>query len=60
MNEWDVSFFFRDRVKRLLVRLANEGQIKNIRTILRCGDRERALIELGEGSAPGFRAAELL
>ena len=30
-------------MKRLLVRLANEGQIKNIRIVLRCGERERIL-----------------
>lgn len=33
----------RRSLKRLLARLSNEGQIKNMRIILRCGDRERTL-----------------
>ena len=33
----------RRSLKRLLVRLANEKQIKSIRTVLRCGDKERTL-----------------
>ena len=33
----------RRSLKRLLVRLANEKQVKNIRTVLRCGARERVL-----------------
>lgn len=33
----------RRSLKRLLARLANEGQLKNMRIVLRCGDRERAL-----------------
>ena len=33
----------RRSLKRLLVRLANEKQVKNIRTVLRCGERERVL-----------------
>ncbi|XP_045025411.1 general transcription factor 3C polypeptide 1 isoform X2 [Daphnia magna] len=33
----------RRSLKRLLARLSNEGQLKNMRIVLRCGDRERAL-----------------
>lgn len=33
----------RRSLRRLLARLSNEGQIKNMRIVLRCGERERTL-----------------